>query len=239
MFELSFFTSYTAGIISFFAPCIVPLLPSYISYLLGNSLKEFKDNNGTKAYIRKILNSSFMYVLGFSLIFTLTGLTVTTFSLFLRRNSEILLRIGGFIVILLGLRYSGFRYFRIFGKNFNVSIPNWLNKLGNFRPFVVGIIFAIIWLPCIGPVFGSILALSAVSATMFRGAALLFVYSLGISTPFLIISLTLIVTPKYLRFIRKNALVISKVSGIILSILGLLLLTDTYKYLYNLVMRIF
>jgi len=230
MFDINLPIAFGAGLVSFFAPCVVPLLPAYVGYVTGVSLKDLKEKGYAK-FRKQMLVSSLFYILGFSIVFVLLGTAVASFGAVFRRYDFLIQRIGGLIILILGLEFAGFFNFSFLAKTRQFSLPSWVNKLGELRAFFVGIVFATAWTPCVGAILGSILALAAVSGTAVRGATLLFVYSLGISLPFLIVSLTLMAAPKYLSFINKHIGKISTVAGIILAILGLLLLTDTYKYL--------
>lgn len=230
MFDVNIPIALGAGLVSFFAPCVVPLLPAYIGYVTGVSVKELKEKGYAK-FRKQMLVSSLFYILGFSIVFVLLGTAVASLGVVLRRYDFLIQRIGGVIILILGLEFAGFLNLPFLAKTRQFALPSWVNKLGELRAFVVGLVFATVWTPCVGAILGSILTLAAVSGTAFRGATLLFVYSLGISLPFLIVSMTLMAAPKYLSFINRHIGKISKFAGIILAILGLLLLTDTYKYL--------
>lgn len=228
--QLNLLVAFGAGVVSFFAPCVLPLLPAYIGYVTGVSLTEL-DKNGYKPFRRKILLSSVFYVLGFSIVFVLLGTAAASVGVLLRRWDFVIQRIGGLLILIFGLEFAGFLHIPFLAQTKQFKLPDWTKSLGEFRAFFVGLIFATAWTPCVGAVLGSILALAAVSGTVTTGATLLFVYSLGISLPFLIVSLTLAALPKYLSFFTKHIGLLSKVAGSILAVLGLLLLTDTYKYL--------
>ena len=230
MFNVSYTAAFAAGVISFFAPCVVPLLPAYVGYVTGVSLQELKDK-GYKPFRTKMLISSLVYILGFSLVFVLLGTAAASIGGILRQYDFIIQRVGGAIILILGLEFAGILKLPFLAKTRQFQLPNWVNKLGYFRAFFVGLVFATAWTPCVGAILGSILALAAVSASAIQGASLLFVYSLGISVPFLIVSLTLASAPKYLGFVSKHIDTIAKISGILLAIIGFLLLSDTYKYL--------
>lgn len=236
MVDLNYPIAFSAGVVSFFAPCVLPLLPAYISYITGVSLKEL-DEKGYDPFKREVIISSTLYVLGFSLVFIILGVTAASFGILLRQNSRLIQQIGGILIIIFGLEFAGLLHIPFLSKERKIKLPNWTQKLGHFRAFLLGVIFATAWTPCVGAILGSILALAAVSASVFQGATMLFVYSLGISIPFLIVSLTLTAAPKYLKAIGRHIGLISRISGIILVIIGILLITDTYKYmnawLYN------
>lgn len=222
--------AFVAGLISFFAPCVVPLLPAYVGYVTGVSLQELK-KRGYKEYRKKMLLSSALYILGFSLVFTLLGTAAAGFGSIFRGNGRIIQIIGGMVILVLGLEFAGLIHIGSLARERRLGIPKWVEKLGYARAFFIGLVFAVTWTPCVGAVLGSVLALAAVSGTASTGALLLFVYSLGISVPFLLVSLSLASAPKYLKSINKHIGVISKISGLILAALGLLLITGWYANL--------
>ncbi|MBI2405647.1 sulfite exporter TauE/SafE family protein [Candidatus Microgenomates bacterium] len=228
MFEISFPIAFVAGIVSFFAPCVVPLLPTYVAYVSGVSLGQLR--GGITAYQSKLLVSSLFYIIGFSLIFVLFGTAAGSIGSLLRQYQLWIQIIGGLFVIVFGLEFAGFLHIPLLARGGSVSLPAWTAKLGYARSLLIGILFAIVWTPCIGVVLGSILTIAAVQATALQGALLLFVYSLGISIPFLIVAATLAQAPKYLQTIARHTGLISRVAGLLLVAIGLLLVTDTYKY---------
>ncbi len=230
MINLNFAVAFSAGIISFFAPCVVPLLPAYIGYVAGVSTKELKEK-GYPPFRRKMIVSSLLYILGFSLVFVLLGTAAASIGTALRRYDFVIQRVGGLIIFVLGLEFAGILNLPFLASTKQFKLPEWTKKLGETRAFFIGLVFATAWTPCVGAVLGSILALAAVSGTAIKGALLLFIYSLGISVPFMIVSLTLASAPKYLSFISRRIGTIARVAGLMLAILGLLLLTDTYKFL--------
>ena len=230
MFDLNFPIAFFAGVVSFFAPCVLPLLPAYIAYVTGVSLQELKAK-GYAPFKRNLLISSTFYILGFSIIFVLLGTAAASVGVALRRYDFIIQRIGGFVILVLGLEFAGLLHIPFLNYQKQFRLPSWVNNLGYFRAFFVGIVFATAWTPCVGAVLGSILALAAVAGTAAEGATLLFIYSLGISIPFMIVSLTLASAPRYLSFVSKHIGIIAKIAGLLLALLGILLLTDTYKYL--------
>lgn len=229
MTEINSLIAFSAGLISFFAPCVLPLLPAYIGYITGVSFADLQ-TFGYKPFFRKLLLSSLFYILGFSIVFVLLGTAAAGIGVSLRRYDFLIQRIGGLVILILGLEFAGILNLPFLARTRQFTLPAWTQKLGYFRAFFLGLVFATAWTPCVGAVLGSILALAASSKTALEGASLLFVYSLGISTPFIIVSLTLAPAPKYLAFISKRIGIISRIAGILLAILGILLLTDTYRY---------
>lgn len=230
MIEISFFVAFFSGLVSFFSPCVLPLIPTYISYVVGVSVEDLKQKKDTKIY-NKLLLSSLFYTLGFSLIFILLGLISASAGSLIRQNGRLIQILGGIIMIVLGLQFAGLLEITFFSHSFSFKLPTWTKKLGYVRSFLLGIVFATTWSPCISAVLGSILVLSASLQTARQGAILLFSYSLGISLPFIIISLFFTTASRYLTWINKNIKVLSIIAGTFLSILGFMLVTNTYKYI--------
>ncbi len=229
MNSLSIITALIAGIGSFFAPCVLPLLPAYVGYVTGISVKKSRIE-----MIRVML----MYIAGFSLIFVLLGASAGGIGSLLREHTRPLQFVGGIAMVIFGLEFVGLLNLRLLSINSSPKLPKWTNSFEYFRSFFIGILFAITWTPCVGPILGGILSLAAASATSANGAVLLLAYSLGISVPFVLVSLTLSSAPFYLRKYRKTFNSLSKFAGFILIVFGLLLVTDTYKYLNSILFDI-
>lgn len=227
--NLSFPIAFSAGLVSFFAPCVFSLLPAYVGYVTGISISNLK--KARPQYIRRIFFSSLFYILGFSIIFVIYGTAAATIGISLRRYDLLIQKIGGLIILIFGLEFAGFLNIAFLAKERRFELPPYAYKLGYLRAFLIGVIFAATWTPCVGAVLGSILALAAVSKTVLEGAGLLFVYSLGISIPFLIVSMSFASLAKHPSFIGRHMGVITKTAGLVLALFGILLLTDTYKYL--------
>ena len=225
-------TAFGAGLVSFFAPCVIPLLPAYISYVTGVSLGQLQSGN-VKQYRTRILGNSLLYLLGFSLLFVVLGAFAGSIGSLLRDFDRQIQFVGGIIILVFGLQFAGIIHIKWLDMKKGVAVPGWVQHMGVFRAFFLGMIFALVWTPCVSAVLGSILALATVGGDVVGGAVLLFIYSLGISIPFLIVSFALSSAPPYLRFAQKNLDTISYVSGVILAIIGLLLMTGTFPILNN------
>jgi cytochrome c-type biogenesis protein len=210
--------AFFAGIISFISPCVLPLIPGYVSFICGTTLNDL-DLKSKKF----ILQKSLFFSLGFSLVFISLGATATFIGSFLLHNSQFLSIISGVVII-----FFGFYLLELIKINFiNKNFGNYNIKYSNnfFFPFVVGIGFGFGWTPCIGPILGSILAYASMENSIYKGVLLLGVYSLGLAIPFvassLIIKKFLIVSKKGKSYLNK----IKKFSGIILLITGILIVT--------------
>lgn len=227
MQELNLIVAFSSGVVSFFAPCVVPLLPAYVGYISGVSIDQLKREKGLGQHRRKVLVTSLFYVLGFSLVFVILGTTAASLGSVLRQQDVVISRVGGILVMLFALNFMGILKIPSLASGKQLRLPAWAERLGHGRAFLIGIVFATAWTPCVGAVLGAILTLAAVSQTATTGAAMLFVYSLGISIPFLIISLVIAQVPGVLKSINRYVGVMSKVSGVLLFIIGFLLFNNT------------
>ena len=212
--SLAFF----AGIISFISPCVLPLIPGYVSFICGTTLNDL-DLKSKKF----ILQKSLFFSLGFSLVFISLGATATFIGSFLLHNSQILSIISGILIIFFGIYLLELIQVNFLNKNFgNYNIKYSNNPL---FPFMVGIGFGFGWTPCIGPILGSILAYASMENSIYKGVLLLGVYALGLAVPFVVSSL---IIKKFLIVSKKSKSYLSKIkkfSGIILLITGILIIT--------------
>jgi cytochrome c-type biogenesis protein len=213
------FLSFFAGIISFLSPCVLPLIPGYLSFVCGTDLENLKKQS---RYF--IVKKSALFVLGFSIIFILLGASSTFFGTFLLKQSQIFSNIIAIIIIFFGLYLSGFINFRFLNNEFKFYISKYSNNF--FFPLVVGMGFAFGWTPCIGPILGSILALASLETTLVQGILLLITYSIGLGIPFILAGYYL---GNFLMFSQKAKKYIEKIqkgSGIILIVTGILILSS-------------
>ncbi len=237
--EINFLIVFGAGLISFFAPCVIPLVPAYISYISGVSIRELLNENSSNKYHTKVLINSLFYIAGFSTVFVCLGLTTTYFGKFLLQNRFELLQLGGILVIIFGVYSLGLlSKLKFLQSEFGFQIPNKLQHIKLLSPFLLGTSFALAWTPCIGPILGSVLTLAASADSVLGGGLLLFVYSLGIALPFLVIGFTLSNSYKLLHRMGPLLVVINKIGAIFLIVLGVMMLTHTYDDLSMTLLRI-
>ncbi len=194
-----YFTAFLGGILSFISPCILPLIPIYISYISGITVKELKDSKDKSVYKKSILNS-IAFVLGFSIIFTLMGTSASYIGTMIVTNKVLLAKISGALIIIFGIFYILkidfiYKYLRI-----NVKIKS----VNLFTSFLIGIFFALGWSPCVGPILSSILVIAANTSSLSKGTMLLFVYSLGLGIPFILASLFMGFFVKSFNFLKTN-----------------------------------
>ena len=222
--------AFGAGLISFLSPCVLPLIPGYISYISGNSLNELIENK--KVNIFPII----LFTVGFSIVFIVFGAASTFLGQVLLQNSYELRIAAGLIIIILSLHIIG--VINIKFLNYEKRIQT--NSNTNFySPILIGMAFAFGWTPCIGPILGSILVLAATEESLNKGILLLFSYSLGLAIPFILSGYLI---QKFLIFsknFRKNISYVSRVGGIILLITGVLILTNQLQALGYYLLNIF
>ncbi len=225
--QVSFFMAFLAGFLSFISPCVLPLIPAYISFISGLSLEEIENRNGQN---RKIIISSMFFILGFSLIFILLGATATFLGSFLITRINIFRKIAGIMIIIFGIHMAG--WYRIKFLDFEKKVYT-RNKPINMviGPFLIGLAFAFGWTPCVGPVLASILMYASTQQTVYQGVLLLTIYSAGLGIPFFLTALA--INKFYLLFnkIKRHYKTIELIGGLLLMIIGGLILTDNFQRL--------
>ena len=215
MFEL--FIAFGAGFISFLSPCVLPLIPGYISYVSGSSINELLEKKNIN------LTPIILFTAGFSSVFIVFGAASTFLGKVLLQNSNELRIVAGLVIVVLSLHIIGF--FNIKYLNYEKRIQTNINK-NFFSPILIGMAFAFGWTPCIGPILGSILVLASTEESLFRGILLLSFYSIGLAIPFILSGFLM---QKFLIFsknFKKNIDKVSKIGGIVLLITGVLIITN-------------
>lgn len=228
--EVGFIISaFVAGILMFLAPCTLPLVPAYLGFISGVKPEEFKDPQKAADARKKIFLNGLSFIVGFSIIFILFGTLAGLVGQSLVPFRLWLTRIGGAFVILFGLFMLGFfNNISLFKSGTNLKTPKWL-KLGKpSSSLVVGGAFAFGWTPCVGPILGSILLLASASTTALQGALLLTVFSAGLAIPFLTIAIAFSSATKHIAKLSKYLGIVSKIGGVFLILLGLLLITNNF-----------
>ena len=222
--------AFGAGLISFLSPCVLPLIPGYISYISGSSLNELVKKKSVNLF------PIILFTVGFSLVFIIFGAASTFLGQVLLQNSYEL-RIGaGLIIIILSLHIIGLINIKFLNYEKRIHTNSNTNFLS---PVLIGMAFAFGWTPCIGPILGSILVLAATEESLNKGILLLFSYSLGLAVPFILSGYLI---QKFLIFsknFKKNIILVTKVGGIILLITGILILTNQLQALGYYLLKIF
>ena len=214
--------AFGAGVLSFVSPCVLPLVPGYLSLMSGLSGEELAEAKGVEQ--RRILWSTLLFVGGFSVVFVALGASASAIGDVLFNHREILNRVTGAIVIVMGLFLAGVASPRLLQaeKRFHVS-PR---TLGPYAAPVMGMAFAFGWTPCIGPVLSGVLTLAASEGTVAKGAALLFIYSLGLGLPFVASGLGLARLQGAFAWVKRHYRALNIVSGVLLAGFGVLLFTN-------------
>lgn len=207
-----------AGIVSFLSPCVLPLVPGYLSAVTGVSAAELDE-----AGWRRVLGPSLLFVASFSMIFILLGLTATGLGSFLDENKALLTKISAALIIAMGLLFVSSLFITRLNREWHVEAL--LERAGKGGPIVAGAAFAIAWTPCIGPTLGAILSAAALTGSAGRGAFLLAVYSAGLAIPFLLTALAFSQMTTAFAVVKRHYQAIVAVGGLILIAMGVLIWT--------------
>ena len=227
---LEFLVAFGAGLISFLSPCVLPLIPGYISYISGQSLQNILDSKKINLF------SLILFCLGFSSVFVILGASASFLGQTLLQNSETLRIIAGVIIIIFSLQLIGLINipYLNFEKRFDAK-----ESRNILFPYVIGLAFGFGWTPCIGPILGSILALASIEETLARAISLLIFYSLGLAIPFVLSGYLIQRFLLFSKNFKKNINLISKIGGITLLITGILILTNQLQAIGFYIIEIF
>ena len=228
MFE--YLIAFGAGLISFLSPCVLPLIPGYISYISGQSLQEILNKKEINFF------PLILFCLGFSTVFVLLGASASFLGQTLLQNSEILRIVAGIVIIIFSLQLIGIINipYLNFEKRFDAK-----ESRNILFPYVIGVAFGFGWTPCIGPILGSILALASIEETLTRAVILLILYSLGLAIPFVLSGYLIQRFLLFSKSFKKNINLISKIGGIILLVTGILILTNQLQAIGFYIIEIF
>ena len=220
MFEI--IIAFGAGLISFLSPCVLPLIPGYISYISGSSLSELISKKNINLF------PIILFTVGFSIVFIIFGAASTFLGQVLLKNSYELRIIAGLVIIILSLQIIGL---------INIKFLNYEKRIqtnisaGILSPILIGMAFAFGWTPCIGPILGSILVLASTEESLSKGILLLFFYSIGLALPFILSGYLIQRFLIFSKNFKKNINKVSKIGGIILLITGILIITNQLQAL--------
>ena len=218
---MQYLISFLEGIITFISPCLLPMLPIYISYFAG----------GGERTVRKTLTGAAGFVLGFTVVFVAMGALAGTLGSFLLRHQRWVDLICGGVVILFGLNYLGLLKWNLFrGGNRQFTAGN----MGFFSAFVFGVIFSVGWTPCVGVFLGSALMLASQQGSMMQGMGMLLCYSMGLGVPFLFSAILIDQLKGTFQWIKRNYALINRICGILLIIVGVAMATGLMGQLLNL-----
>ena len=224
MQNVGILTAFVFGLLSFVSPCVLPIVPGYISFISGVSLDEMKDMEQNRTALRSIILNSLFFIGGFTMVFILLGATATTLGKTFNEYYSTISKIAGVLIIVFGLHMMG--VFKINFLNYEQRFHVQQKKLGMFGSFLVGTAFAFGWTPCIGPVLAAILVIASQQDTVYKGIALLASYSLGLGIPFFLTGVSINIFFSMFNRIKKYFHTIEIVGGAMLVVLGLLIVTN-------------
>jgi cytochrome c-type biogenesis protein len=215
--------AFTAGLLSFLSPCVLPLVPSYVTFITGLTVEDVSKSR------RMALVHAFLFIAGFTIIFMLLGAGATTLGYVVKANRVWLARIGGALIIVFGLYLLGVLNIGAFARERRVHLAD--KPVGYLGSVLVGIAFGAGWSPCIGPILGAILTYTASEADLQRGMGLLFAYSMGLAVPFVAAAFAVDWFLKVFAKFRRYLGYVQKVAGVLLLIVGILMITNYFTIL--------
>lgn len=228
MENLSLLVAFSAGVVSFLSPCVLPLVPVYMGHLAGSTVLE----PGSRRSYMLALPHSLSFVLGFGVVFVAMGVVVGLLGVYLSSYMSLLRKVAGVLLVLFGLYLTGvFKLsFLDYERRLHVRLGD---KPGYVRSFLVGVAFSLGWTPCVGPILGSILALAWTSETVWHGAFLLSAYSLGLGLPFIAVGVALGSLRPHLTRLNRHLRIVSIVGGVMMIAVGVLVFTNKLILLNN------
>lgn len=222
--NISFAGAFIAGLLSFLSPCVLPLIPSYVTYITGLSFGDLKAEHPSHKVKRQTIIHSLIFIAGFTTVFVLLGASAGYAGNFLQAHKDILRKVGGVLIVLFGIHVTGIVDIGILLGEKRLTIHR--KPAGYLGSFLVGLAFAAGWTPCVGPILGSILAVALTEAKVYHGMALLLVYSLGLGTPFFLSSLALHRFLIFFNRYKKHIRVMELITGVFLIIVGVMIFTN-------------
>ncbi len=225
--NVSYWTAFTAGVVSFFSPCLLPLIPAYIMYLAGSF-----DAEEISHKKRLVLWQTAGFIVGFTLVFMIMGVTASALGKLFASHKVILSQISGLAIIFFGVYSLGFINIKALSRDYRRTKAH--GKVNFFTAIAMGMAFAFGWTPCFGPILGAILAsTAAMSSNVSDGVKLLFTYSMGMAVPFMITALFINTIEKYTQGLSKHAKTINRITGVLMIVLGLLIFTGNLGPIVN------
>jgi cytochrome c-type biogenesis protein len=222
--NVSILAAFAFGLLSFVSPCVLPIVPGYLSFISGVSFDEMQ-SSANRAIIRKrILLTSIAFILGFSLVFIGLGASATAIGQVLKTQISLISKIAGIVIVIFGLHMIG--VFKIPFLNYEKRFHTEGKKLGLFGAFLVGLAFAFGWTPCIGPILASILTIASRKETILEGVILLSAYSLGLGIPFLLAGLSITAFYNVFNKFKRHLHTVEVVGGVLLVGVGILIMTN-------------
>lgn len=232
--DISLYGAFLAGLLSFLSPCVLPLVPAYLSFLGGTSLQQMTGEQGAmtlQARARIVLAAVF-FVLGLATIFISLGAVITSFGAAVANYKDIFLRVGGLFIIVFGLHFLGI--LRIPFLYRQAKYESSVEPATLIGAYLMGVFFAFGWTPCVGPILSAILMMAADTATLSKGITMLTAYTIGLGIPFVLAAVSISFFMSFLNKFKKNLDVVEKIMGALLIVIGILFLFDKMNLLSEL-----
>jgi len=235
-YDVSFWAAFTAGILSFISPCVLPLVPPYMAYIAGVNLQQLAGQGGAEdgaatataqPVLGRVLLIALVFVLGFSTVFVILGASASAIGQLLREYMDILSKVAGVLIIIMGLHFLGVFRLGFLMREYRLNVD--AKPATVLGAYVMGLAFALGWTPCIGPVLATILAIAAQEQSVQKGALLLSVYSAGLGVPFLLAAAMMGPFMAFLKRFRRHLELVEKAMGAFLIITGVMFLTGSIQ----------
>jgi cytochrome c-type biogenesis protein len=233
MFEtsVSYFSAFLAGGLSFVSPCVLPLIPGYISFISGVSIEDLTDKEKASKHLGRVTLNTIFFVMGFSAIFIALGASASFVGSWLFQNLAVFNKVAGVLIFIFGLHVAG--VFKIKFLNYEKRFYTAGKRFGILGSVVIGMAFAFGWTPCIGPILGSILTIAANQETVAKGITLLSFYSAGLGIPFILTALLFNVLVGFFGFIKRHFRAVEIISGGLLMLIGVLIFFNILQIIAN------
>jgi len=227
---LALLSTFSAGLVSFVAPCTLPLVPAYLAYAGGLAGMDLNDAATRERARGRLLAGTLLFVLGFAIVFVLLGIAAGGIGHAVHSWGTAVQLVGGLLLVVFGLILAGVLRLPGANRNYRFDVPERMRGLGMAAAFPFGVIFGIGWTPCVGPFLGAALSLAAVSSEALQGAILLAAYALGLGLPFVVVALAWASYPGVARGLGRVGAASSRVAGLVIAALGVAVATGLYSH---------
>ena len=233
--NIGYFGAFIAGLLSFLSPCVLPLIPSFITYITGLSFTDLQAEHPSHKVREQTIIHTLLFIAGFTVVFVLLGASATFIGGFMQEQMPIIRRVGGILIIVFGIHVSGLVPIHLLLGEKRLTIHR--KPAGFLGSFLVGLAFAAGWTPCIGPILASILMVAATEETVYKGIALLLVYSLGLAIPFFLASLAMHQFMVFFNRFKKHIRLMEIITGVFLVVVGIMIFSNSLSVVQRYFMR--
>lgn len=235
MTEINFIVAFTSGLLSFLSPCVLPVIPSYLSFISGVSLEEMTGARAERVVRRRVVLNSLAFILGFSVVFVSLGVSASFLGGLFAGYRRFIRLAGGALIILVGVYMMGVLKIPALDRYFQVNLKD--KPAGYFGSALIGVTFAVAWIPCVGPILGAILTWAATSGRVSEGVFLLSSYAAGLAVPFFLSAVAINSFFQFSQAFRRYIGYVHAVAGVLLVAVGILLVTDYFTLLNTYAIR--